>query len=111
MTIEPGTYTAVLPADMDRMGSAQKLLNDAGGKLEDWGLNDNDGIDVRFTTTKPVQWPADLPPPVSVSQPQKATAAIQTVKTQPAKKKRRPKKADAGMSPIVWFFLLKMMGL
>jgi len=112
MTLKPGKYVAVLPADMDRMGEAKRLLNEAGGTLVDWGFREDSGIDVEFIITKPLEWPPDLSPPLLV--PTAGAGVLHTVKKSQARKqatatpKTKKNDSDAMFALVVFLILAKM---
>lgn len=106
MIVEPGTYTATLPSDMDRVDEAKSWLKTAGGELLDWGFGEDGGIDVKFSVTKSAEWPKGLPNPKLLSAPIVHVPATSTPATKKAKAKAKPaKKNNLGTLLFLWLLM------
>lgn len=105
MIVAPGEYVATLPSDPERMSEAQEWLKGADGTLLDWGFGES-GVDVKFRTNKPAEWPPGLPPPKLIVTGALVHQPAKVSKPSKQKKKKRAKKEENNLGAMLLLWLL-----
>lgn len=106
MVIQPGEYVATLPSEPERMSEAQDWLKGAGGTLLEWGFGESGGLDVKFRTSRPAEWPPGLPAPKLIGTGALVHQPAPKVSKPSKKKKKRVKKEGNNLGAMLLLWLL-----